>query len=893
MTKKTRLEPETAREAGSPRGVGGGIASMRLGPHFTKSLQGSRRTPAITAIASLLTLVLLLSSVFVGKVQEPPARTPDTAPMPMSATAGGFPADAGRTQFPAPACPPGAAAGLHDCPSSARSSTPPPVNASDENWVEFNQSRLPDADLNGLGLAFDPKENETVLFGACPTGSASPCNGTWVFRHGNWSELHPLVSPPRAAGVAMAYDPQSQSVVLFGGALINETWEFSGGNWSEQNTTVAPPPGSDFPMVYDAAMGSLLLFAGGGPNATNGTWAFDNDTWVNLPVTVEPAYANSMAYDPIHHAAVVYGGEWPQNNCTWLFRNGSWNNVTPVNSPPVHAGASLSYDPLSQSVILFGGFGSVGQYLGQTWAFDGSNWTRLLPSNAPSPRVLAAMAYDSRDALTLLVGGGDSETWAFGAGNVAFVSSPGPGGSTRMGASLHANGTTAWLPFNTYSLRAVPNPGYSGRGTNISGSLVPINGSYLLFGNSTVESSFLAFPTVTLDSVPSGCDLDFNGTQYANGSSPYFAAPGTFSLSAPPCGTVLFGAWSVRGNASVANVTNSTTRITLSGRATVVAHFLANIEFYADPAGAGAIAVNGSRVSLATPVLFPVGAYPIQALAAPGWRLASLTTSGNGLGIGNGLLSVENSGGVRATFAAHPSVVIETTDPECGQVAFESIPEPNGSLVGTDLGTFPVAAPSCTDSLFENWQSSGNVTVSAPTHSNTTVSVTGNGTLEAVLGRAAWLTVWIVPSAQAGYLEWNGSRLENGTHIHEFLGLYPIEAVAVAGWAFFGWETVGGVAERSSTAVLSSNGTLVAAFENTSSTTPTGGGGGPGSATILGLTVGEWAVVIAAAVVAVAIVAVLSRRQGRRNPAEEPTGNAELGGEVDPDEGAGQEEEPV
>jgi len=683
----------------------------------------------------------------------------------------------------------------------------------------------------------------------------------------------------------MAYDPQSESILMFGGGgsstgLTNGTWEFSGGNWSELNTTVAPPRGSGFPMVYDAAAGRLLLFAGGGANATNETWTFENGTWVDLNLSVEPPGASSMAYDPTLRAAVAYGGGgWPQGNYTWLFRNGSWENVTPNDSPPAQVGGSLSYDPLSQSVILFGGFGSVGQYLGQTWAFNGSNWTRVLPSNAPSPRVLSAMAYDARDGLTLLVGGGDSETWAFGAGNVAFLSVPGAGGSTRMGGSLHANGTASWLPFNFYQLRAVPNLGYSSRGLNLSGSLVTFNGTYLLFGNATVRSSFLAFPTVTLEALPSGCNLDFNGTHYANGSSPSFAAPGTFSLAAPTCGTVIFGFWTVHGNASVANATNSTTRITLTGTSTVVAHYLANIEFYTDPAGAGGILVNGSRVPLTTPALFPVGSYPIQALTAPGWRLASLTTSGNGLGIASGLLSVENSGGVRATYVAHPTVVIETTEPGCGPVAFASVSEPNGSLVGTDLGSFPLAAPSCADAVFVGWQTLGGVSVTARTQANTTALVTGNGTLEAVLARAAWVTVRVVPSAEAGHVAWNGSPFYNGTHARQLLGSFSIEAIPEPGWSFVGWQTSGGIAEGSSVAVLSSNGTLVAQFQNTSGTNPTQGGGGAG--TILGLTVGEWAVIVGGAVAAIAIVVFVLRRRNRQNPADEPGGKAEPEGEVE------------
>jgi hypothetical protein len=854
------------------------------------------RSPAFAVTVSVLSVFLLLSPGSAGAMRESPSgstavpvTTPWTGVQNLAAPGARIPErDA--------TCLAGVLAEPRDCAMSDRAPTPPEVNTSEENWVEFNESRLPNSDLNGLGLAYDPMNNYTVLFGVCPNGvPVGPCNETWAFRHGNWTSLTPIVSPPALEDVAMAYDPQSESVVLFGGGgpagLNNRTWEFSGGNWSELNTTIAPPAGAGL-MVYDSAAGYLLLFAGGGPNVTNGTWTFENGTWTDLSISIEPPYAASMAYDPALRAAVAYIGGFPQGNYTWLFQNGSWENVTTAASPDAQSDVTISYDPLSQSMLLFGGFGSAGQYLGQTWAYNGSTWTRLHSSNSPSPRVGAAMAYDALDGLTLLVGGLNSEAWAFGAGKVEFSSTPAPGGSTRMGSSLHATGTGAWLPFNSYSLRAAPNPGYSGLGVNVSGSLVLFNGSYLLFGNATVQSDFLALPTVTLESLPPGCDLDFNGTQYANGSTPYFAAPGAFLLSAPPCGTVVFGAWSVRGNASVANSTNSTTRITLTGPATVVAHFLANLEFYAEPSGAGVILLNESRVPLATPALFPVGSYPIQALAAPGWRLMSLTTSGNGLGVGNGSLSVENSGGVRATFAAHPTVVIESTDPACGPVAFESIPELNGSLVGTDLGSFPLAAPICSDAVFEGWLTSGGVSVSGPTQSNTTVTVSGNGTLEAILARAAWITVQVVPSPEAGHVAWNGTSFYNGTHARQLVGSFPIQAVAAQGWSFVGWQTSGGVAEGSSVAVLSSNGTLVAQFENLSNGTRTGSGGGPWSGTILGLTVGEWVGIVAGVVAAIVILVIVYRRRTRLSPAGDQSGDAELGGAVELDGTASREGEP-
>ena len=674
----------------------------------------------------------------------------------------------------------------------------------------------------------------------------------------------------------MAYDPQSLSVVMFGGGgrsagLSNETWEFSGGNWSRLNESSAPSPRYEASLAYDAAAGYLVLFGGSNRvgNPTNDTWIFEQGTWTNLSLRVAPPGATSMAYDPSLGAVMVYGEGGIGGNITWLFRNESWENVTPIHSPSASSAAPLSYDPLSQTVIMFGGYGMGNQ----TWSFNGTAWVRLYPANAPSYRWSAVMAYDALDGLTLLVGGGDSQTWGFGAGKVAFDSVPGPGGSTKMAGSLHGNGTSAWFPFGFYSLRGVPNPGYSGRGLNVSGSLAPNNGTYLLFGNATVRADFRAFPTVTLETLLPACGLVFNGTSYPNGSAPYFAAPGTFGLSAPPCGSVFFASWSATGNATIANATNGSTRITLTGPATVVAHFLADLEFFYGPFGGGGMLVDGTRVPSGVAALYPVGEHGFQAVVAPGWRLGHLTTSGPGVAVGGGLLSVASSGWVRGNFTAHPTVTVGTNLPACGAVVFGGNAEPNGSQVGTDRGVFAATAPSCWDAAFEGWLTSGNVSVSAPMGPSATVNVTGNGTLEALLAGTARLTVGVAPLSGAGYIEWNGSRLENGTQATLELGQYPIQAVAADGWTFVGWQTTGGVAAQSSVAVLSANGTLVAEFSNGSVAPPGHGGGGPGPSLILELG--------GAMGVAVAILAVLLRRRGRRTPPGAPTGAGGADGTAD------------
>ncbi len=62
----------------------------------------------------------------------------------------------------------------------------------------------------------------------------------------NWKKLLPGVSPSARAAHAMAYDPVSKKVVLFGGydatSYLGDTWSFDGTTWTREMPQVSPPP---------------------------------------------------------------------------------------------------------------------------------------------------------------------------------------------------------------------------------------------------------------------------------------------------------------------------------------------------------------------------------------------------------------------------------------------------------------------------------------------------------------------------------------------------------------------------------------------------------------------------------------------------------------------------
>jgi hypothetical protein len=80
------------------------------------------------------------------------------------------------------------------------------------------------------------------------------------------TEIHPLVSPPPPWGAGMAYDPNTQTVVLFGGNIdqrfLRRRLDVGGVAWAQQFLPVSPPV-REFDsnaMVFDSAIGEVLMF---------------------------------------------------------------------------------------------------------------------------------------------------------------------------------------------------------------------------------------------------------------------------------------------------------------------------------------------------------------------------------------------------------------------------------------------------------------------------------------------------------------------------------------------------------------------------------------------------------------------------------------------------------
>jgi hypothetical protein len=425
----------------------------------------------------------------------------------------------------------------------------PSVSAPPRTGLAWVHLRGPNASLpsgrESASLSTGPGGSGVLMFGGCgPT--QCPMGDTWWYRNGVWENLTDTLSsaPAARSGAVMAQDPSSGGVLLFGGCgsngtALGDSWLFTNSAWNEINMSGnAPPAACHATGTTDPHADGVAVFGGTGSNgsATSSLWLFSKGAW--QPLTTDdtgiPAARSdaSLSYDPSSGALVLFGG---------IAANGSTLSDTDeflasvwithlvgagVPSPPARTAAVFGEDPALGADLLFGGQNG-SAILADTWTFSNGGWTNLTGSVAHPPigRTGASGAYDASDGYEIMVGGrttttGDrNDTWAFVLPLTAALQLP-PGGATP-GAVVHF-------------------------AVSVNGGLPPYryNWSMGIGGHDIrLPSPYFAYPAP--GDYPINLSIvDARGvTTYANGSlhigEPPIAVALHFSPSAPVPGTVV------------------------------------------------------------------------------------------------------------------------------------------------------------------------------------------------------------------------------------------------------------------------------------------------------------------------------------------------------------------
>ncbi len=283
----------------------------------------------------------------------------------------------------------------------------------------------------------------------------------------------------------MAYDPNSNSLILFGGFVdsatsLNDTWSWNGSEWSqliENGSPNSPSKRYGAVMTYDPNSNRLILFGGRSIDEFfNDTWAWDGTQWTQLIANNQPnspptkQFAN-MSYDPNSNQLILFGGFVIGDdftNDTWAWDGTQWNQLTvdgSVDAPSKRIGSVMTYDANSNSLILFGGRALLG-LVNDTWSWNGTQWIQLIANenpNSPPARTNSVMSYSFDIGKTILFGGDPrtnpqsflNDTWSWNGSSWLLLipngnpSSPSARAESVMSYDLHSNQLTLFGGFNS------------------------------------------------------------------------------------------------------------------------------------------------------------------------------------------------------------------------------------------------------------------------------------------------------------------------------------------------------------------------------------------------------------------------------------------------------------
>jgi hypothetical protein len=312
----------------------------------------------------------------------------------------------------------------------------------------------------GHVATYDSVSNRMTIFGG-GLGLPAPCaNDVWILDAANGRSGAPNWIAVTASGTAPAariysggaYDPNSNSLIVFGGSdcstgYFNDVWVLSNANgevgtpaWTQLTPSGTPPAARESgSVVYDPTNNVLMVYGGdAGGSPFGDVWTLSNangsggtPTWTQLSPTGTPPMARtgqSATYDQTNNRMTVFGGSYSGFTLTdaWVltFANGiggtpAWSLIPTQGTAPSVAYHSAVYDAKLNNIYVFAGISSAGKLTSNDHAFalQGANGISSKGFKwflgGPPVRYSQAAFYDSVTNALFVYAGAHSGTLLF------------------------------------------------------------------------------------------------------------------------------------------------------------------------------------------------------------------------------------------------------------------------------------------------------------------------------------------------------------------------------------------------------------------------------------------------------------------------------------------------
>lgn len=313
----------------------------------------------------------------------------------------------------------------------------------DDSWTEMGSVNVPQRRVDTY-LVYDSESDVVIMFGGRGEDLGGLANDTWAYSYDadTWTNKSPTVAPNIRCGHMMAYNSEVDRVILFSGFIridddighvcYNDTWEYdyNTNTWTNLEPENMPTPRLCGVMAYDEQSDRVILFGGilEGTSVAADTWAYDYNanTWEQMNPASHPSarFAPAMAYNSEADRMILYGGVTPTvMKDTWAYHydEDTWTNLNP-NEHPTEAPWQMAYDAEDDLCVIFGGSYDFAEtsLSSKTWVYDytSNSWNSSTLSTNPGARCRATLAYDKNSDVFVLFGGQEGEnklndTWVY------------------------------------------------------------------------------------------------------------------------------------------------------------------------------------------------------------------------------------------------------------------------------------------------------------------------------------------------------------------------------------------------------------------------------------------------------------------------------------------------
>jgi hypothetical protein len=255
-------------------------------------------------------------------------------------------------------------------------------------WTELHPGASPPPRTRHA-LVYDQARRRTVLFGGAARADGQEggaLGDTWEWDGVTWTQQTAVVSPRARAGHVMVYDSTRKRVLLFGGddngsfgdeeAQFANLWEWDGSTWVEVAVDPFPSARQNPSLAFDPDRQHVVMFGGLSYNSPQDpfgdTWVWDGDRWSQRRISPAPTPRSSAAFgsDPDSRTLLLYGG---MDGVAGLSDTWAWDGTTWSQKLGARAAADVQpgmmYDAASARLILVAD--------GQTFSWQNESWQAL------------------------------------------------------------------------------------------------------------------------------------------------------------------------------------------------------------------------------------------------------------------------------------------------------------------------------------------------------------------------------------------------------------------------------------------------------------------------------------------------------------------------------------